>query len=530
MKRTSLYLLIGLILGQSAIAGAAEPLDLETVTRIRDQGLKQSRVMETAEHLTTVIGPRLTGSPAMKEAAEWAVEELKSWGIEHAATESFEFGRGWTFSRASVHMVEPHQLPLIALPRAWSPGTKKPATGEVVQVSLETEEDLKEYEGQLGGKILFLDEARTIEPPERPPFRRHDEASLEEIEEYNIRLGGSPEWRKKRKARREFLKVLVPWLENEKVLATVSQSGWDAGLLRMHRGGSSKAGDPVGVPQLTMAAEHYNRIVRLLDKEIPVELEIDIDARFHEKDVQGYNVIAEIPGTDPEAGVVMAGGHLDSWHTGTGATDNAGSCAAIMEALRILHVLEIKPKRTIRIALWDAEEQGLRGSRAYVERHFASRPDPEDPEQLKLPPFMRDPTWPVEPRPDHGRLSAYFNMDNGGGKIRGIYAQENAAVVPIFQAWMEPFQDLGAGAVSMRTTGSTDHIPFNQVGLPGFQFIQEPLHYFSWTHHSNMDLFDHLQEKDLRQASVVIASFLYHAAMRDDLLPRKPMPTEPKKD
>jgi len=506
------------------------PLDLEMVTRIRDQGLRHSQVMDTAEELTTVIGARLSGSPAMKEAAEWARDKLAGWGMENAALETYEFGRGWTFSRCSVHMVEPQELPLIALPKAWSPGTKKKKSGEVVHAKLESDEDLEEQKGKLAGKIVFLSDAREIEPPEESPFQRYDDQDLEEREQYEIRTGRESDWRKRYRKRREFRKKLIPWLEEEKVLATVTPSGWDAGILRVSRGGSSKAEDPVGVTQFMLAAEHYNRVLRMLDRELTVKLEIDIRAEFHDKDIHGYNTVAEIPGADPDAGVVMLGGHLDSWHGGTGATDNAAGVAMAMEALRILKALDVQPKRTIRIALWDGEEQGLLGSKEYVKTHYASRPEPEDPEQLALPTWAREKTWPITTTPAHKTFSAYFNLDNGGGKVRGIYAQENAAVVPIFERWLEPFHDLGAEVVTMRNTGSTDHASFDAMGLPGFQFLQEPLHYFHWTHHSNMDVFDHLQEKDLMQGSVVLASFVYHAAMAEKPLPRKPMPVEPEED
>jgi carboxypeptidase Q len=506
------------------------PLDLAMVTRIRDQGLRHSQVMDTAEELVTVIGPRLTGSPAMKQAAEWARDTLTEWGLENAAIESFEFGRGWSFSRCSVHMVEPQTLPLIALPKAWTPGTKKKKSGEVVYVKLESVEDLEEQKGKLAGKIVFLKGAREIEPPEESPFHRYDDEELEEKEKYNIRTARESDWRKRYRKRREFNKKLVPWLEEEKVLATVTPSGWDTGILRVSRGGSSKAGDPVGVPQFMLAAEHYNRVMRMLDRELTVKLELDIRTEFHEKDVQGYNTVAEIPGSDPDAGVVMIGGHLDSWHGGTGATDNAAGVAMAMEALRILKALDVEPKRTIRIALWDGEEQGLLGSKEYVKRHFASRPETEDPEQLALATWAREKTWPITTTPAHETFSAYFNLDNGGGQIRGIFAQENAAVVPIFERWFEPFHDLGARAVTMRNTGSTDHASFDAMGLPGFQFVQEPMHYFRWTHHSNMDVFDHLEEKDLMQGSVVLASFAYHAAIAEKRLPRKPMPVEPEED
>jgi len=309
----SLFAFAGVFLTGLFAAQADGPLDgysvdLGMVTRIRDQGLHHSQVMKTAEQLTAVIGPRLSGSPAMKRAAEWARDTLAGWGLENAALETFPgVGRGWTFRHCSVHMVEPHQVPLIALPKAWTPGTKKKRTGEVVRVKLESQEDLEAQEGKLAGKILFLDDARKIEPPEESPFQRYDHEDLEEKERFDIRTGGGQDWRARYKKRIEFWKKLLPWLEKEKVLATVTPSGWDTGILRVSRGGSNKAGDPQGVPQLMIAAEQYNRILRLLDLEIPVRLEIDVKAEFLDKDIHGYNTVAEIPGTDPGCGDRDAG-------------------------------------------------------------------------------------------------------------------------------------------------------------------------------------------------------------------------------
>jgi Zn-dependent M28 family amino/carboxypeptidase len=282
----------------------------------------------------------------------------------------------------------------------------------------------------------------------------------------------------------------------------------------------------VGVTALVMAAEHYNRLVRLATGSTPVELEIDVRARFLDDDAMADNTVAEIPGTDRRGEVVMLGAHLDSWHGGTGATDNAAGCAVVMEAARILKALEVKPRRTIRVALWTGEEQGLLGSRAYVREHFGSRPDPADPVEKELPSYLRRAQGPLTLTADHARLSAYFNLDNGTGRIRGVYTQQNAAAVPIFEAWLRPFADLGATTVSNRSTGSTDHVPFDAVGLPGFQFIQDDADYTTRTHHTNLDVYDRLHREDMVQASTILASFVYHAAMREERFPRKPLPRE----
>jgi Zn-dependent M28 family amino/carboxypeptidase len=271
--------------------------------------------------------------------------------------------------------------------------------------------------------------------------------------------------------------------------------------------GASYAPDAKPVlPEMEVAAEHFGRIARLLEANVEVEVELDTKTQFLD-DLTGYNVVAEIPGTDKKlkSELVMLGGHLDSWHAATGATDNAAGTAVMMEAVRILQAAGLKPRRTIRIALWGAEEQGLHGSKNYVKKHFG------DPESMKL-------------LPDHARLSAYYNVDNGTGKIRGVYLQENSAVRPIFEAWLKPFHDLGARTVTLRNTGGTDHLSFNAVGLPGFQFIQDDIDYDTRTHHTNMDTYERLQEDDLKQAAVIVATFVYHTAMREEKLPRKTLP------
>ena len=319
-------------------------------------------------------------------------------------------------------------------------------------------------------------------------------------------------------------RVLRPFFVAEKALATIEVSPTDAGVVLVGRGGSWVKGEDPGVPALVMAAEQYNRLARLVDRDVEVELELDIRARFHDEDPTAYNTIAEIPGTDKRGEVVMLGAHLDSWHAGTGATDNAAGSAVAMEAVRILQALDVKPRRTIRIALWSGEEEGLLGSKAYVAEHFGTRAGTPDPRERDLPSFLRrDPTGPVTTKPDHARLSAYFNVDNGTGKIRGIYAERNAAVAPIFEAWLRPLHDLGATTVTLRHTGGTDHLPFDAVGLPAFQFIQDEADYETRTHHTNLDVYDRLQKNDLMQAAVVLATFTYDAAMRPERLPRRPL-------
>ena len=528
--------LLALALLSPFAARAAEPVDWEAVNRIRDEGFHHSQVMATARELTEVIGARLTGSPGMARANEWTRDRLAEWGLENARLEPWgPFGRGWSFDRVSAHLVAPFPIPLVALPQAWTPGTDGPVRGELLRVTLEDEEDLEEHRGKLAGKVLLLDEARALGDWEAPMVHRHDPDGLEALQEFEIPAEESAPWRERARKRWRFRKPLNEFLAAEGVVATIRVSSRDAGLVRVGGGGSREPGESPGVPGLVMAVEHYNRLARLAEAAgggeeadapaapAPV-VEIDVVARFHDDDPMAYNTLAEIPGGDLAGELVMAGAHLDSWHGGTGATDNAAGSAIVMEAVRILAALGIEPRRTIRVALWSGEEQGLLGSYAHVEEHFAVRAASADPDEQDLPVRLQEGRGPLALKPAHPDLSAYFNLDNGGGRIRGIYTQENAAVAPIFEAWLEPFHDLGAKTVTLNNTGGTDHLPFDRAGLPGFQFIQDMRDYETLTHHTNADTFDHLDREDMIQASVVLASFLYHAAMRDEPLPRKPLP------
>jgi hypothetical protein len=519
-----------LALGFVTPALSTEPVDLEMVTRIREEGLHRSEVMKTAATLTDVIGPRLTGSPQMKRANEWTRDRLTELGLEEARLESYEFGQGWSFHRAAVHMLEPHELPLIALPRAWSPGTKKAVRGEAMKVKLGSKGDFDEYRGKLKGKILFLSEPRAFEPAAEAAFERYDDSQLAELFEFPIPRERDDSFRKRYLKRWKFRAEKNEFLVEEGVLATVEVSWRGDAMLSVGGTGIYDPEENRGVPSLIMAAEQYNRILRLLEDEERVRLEVDVRADFHTDDLSAYNTVAELRGTDKAGEIVMVGAHLDSWHAGTGASDNAAGCAVAIEAVRILKALDVKPRRTIRVALWSGEEQGLHGSRAYVKDRIATRPESEDPEQLKLPAFLRKEQWPLILEAEHATHSVYFNLDNGSGRIRGIYAEENAAVRPIFEAWLEPLHDLGADTVTLRRTRGTDHMSFDRVGVPGFQFIQDDLDYSSRTHHTNVDVYDHLEADDLKQASVVMASFLYHAAMREEMLPRGPLPREPEEE
>ena len=539
MTRKPLFALL-LILSAFPLP-AEEPVDLSMMTRIRDEGLHRSQVMETLYHLTDAIGPRLTGSPQLKAANDWTRDQFKSWGLANTHLEGYPFGRGWSFSACQVRMVAPRTAVLFALPKAWTPGTHGPVRGPVMRVTVETAKDLDAYRGKVAGKILLLDEARDFKPPSEsnlPPDLRillnapehWTREDLEKLEAFEIRAERDRSGRRAEALQRYKLReAFREFTEQEKVLATIEASSRVNGVLGVSGGGSWEPGKGASVPGLVMTAEHYNEILRLLDHDQPVELELDVDARFHDEDSQAYNTVAEIPGTDKRDELVLAGAHLDSWHAGTGATDNAAGSAVVMEAARILKTLGVKPRRTIRFLLWSGEEQGLFGSNAYVKQHFATRPETKDPAQKELPEYFREETWPLQLKPDHAKVSAYFNLDNGGGRIRGIFTQENAAVKPIFAAWLAPFNDLGADTVTLRNTGSTDHVQFDGVGIPAFQFIQDQLDYLSRTHHTDLDTYDHVPAPDMMQASVIMAAFLYDAAMRPELLPRKPLPQEPPK-
>lgn len=510
---------------------AAEPsetdgVDLGVVTQIRQEGFHDSQVMKTASAIVDGIGERLTGSPNAKRASEWTRDQFATWGLQNAHLEPFTFGRGWQNEFTSVRMTAPDYMELIAYPKAWSEGTNGVIKASAIRVIARRPEDFDKYKGQLTGKIVIFGDMPDVKPQTEAAMSRYDEKSLADISNFEIpseKPRYSPEEIKQRIALR---KAAEKFFASEKAAAVIDASHGDGGTVFVQSAGSYKEGEPRAIPSLAMAAEHFGRIARLLDRGTPVELELDIRNKFYDADPKSSDTVAEIPGTDKKDELVMVGAHLDSWHAGTGATDNAAGCAITMEAMRILQALGLKPRRTIRIVLWTGEEEGLLGSKAYVAEHFGSRPENTDPAEKDLPSYLRKPGTPLTLKPDQKKVSAYFNIDNGTGKLRGIYLQENAAVAPIFKQWIEPFRDLGVNTITYRNTGGTDHLSFDAVGIPGFQFIQDPIEYETRTHHSNMDLYERLQRDDMMQASVVLASFLYNAAMRDEMLPRKPLPKD----
>jgi hypothetical protein len=425
-------------------------------------------------------------------------------------------------------MTAPDVVELLAYPKAWTPGTQGTVSGHCTRVEIEEKNrkrDFEKYRGKLAGMVVIFGPEADVKPVTEAPYRVLSDEELSKLGEYAIPGEHPPDRFAEYLKRQQFMKDLNQFFAEEKVLAVIDHGHGSAGggTVFVQSGGSFRSGETTPVPQLTMAAEQWARIARLLEKKKDVILELNVDNQFYDDAATQYNTVAEIPGNDKQDELVMLGAHLDSWHAGTGATDNGAGTVITMEAVRILEALELKPRRTIRIALWSGEEQGLLGSQRYVEQHFGARPALEEPAMKGMPSLLRREAGPVTVKPEQAKLSAYFNVDNGTGRIRGVYMQENEGVAPIFEAWMRPFKDLGMTALTMRNTGGTDHQSFDAVGIPGFQFIQDPIEYDTRTHHSNMDVYDRLQPEDLKQAAVIVASFVYQTAMRDEILPRKPI-------
>lgn len=516
---------------------AQEKVDLEMISKIRYEGFHNSKIMEIASGLMDGIGPRLTGSPNVKRANEWTRDQLTAFGLSNAHLESWgPFGRGWSNEYVNVRMTSPDTAPLIAYAKAWTPGTNGAVKAKCIRVKIEDKKDFDKYRGKLAGLIAIFGPDVEVKTPAQAFFSRLSDKELADIGEYQIPNEKAAFRFRQYLKRMQFQKELNQFLADEKVLALVDHGygAFGGGAVFVQSGGTWKTGETTTVPAVTVALEQWDRIARLLDEKKDVELELNVANTFYDNDPMQYDTIAEIPGGDKKDEIVMVGAHLDSWHSGTGATDNGAGTVVMMEAMRILKALDIKPRRTIRIGLWTGEEQGLLGSQYYVQQHFGSRPPMEEPDFKGMPALLRREAGPVTVKPEQAKVSVYFNVDNGSGKLRGVFLQENEAVAPIFEAWMQPFKDLGMTTLTMRNTGGTDHLSFDAVGIPGFQFIQDPLDYETRTHHSNMDVYDRLQPDDLKQAAVIVASFVYQAAMRDQMFPRKPiekpLPKETKPD
>ncbi len=544
----------------------------DPIAKIKTEVEKNSKVMETLSYLSDVIGPRLTNSTGMKRANEWTRDKLTEFGIENAHLEPWgPFGTGWTLKKFTLQVTEPQCIPLIAYPKAWSPGTDGPVTGPVVFFNVKEEADFEKYKGKLKGAIVLSSAIREVAPRFEALAIRKTDTDLLNMANASSPTGGrrggrppgapaagGPGADAGRQMPAGFVlngKKLKFFVE-EGVAAVLDPSSiGDAGTLFVSQasvpgatspgpGGppAAAAAPPGGAPparrpsawdkeapknvtQVVVSKEQYNRLVRMVQAGEKLTVTLDLAVEFQDKDLMGYNTVAEIPGTDLKDEVVMLGGHLDSWHSGTGATDNAAGCSVGMEALRIIKALDLKPRRTIRIALWSGEEQGLLGSRGYVKEHFGYLGDGTQGAALGA--MAGGPPAKLTTKPEYEKFSSYFNFDNGGGKIRGIYLQGNEAVRPIFREWLQPFRDMGASTITISNTGGTDHQSFDGIGLPGFQFIQDDLDYDTRTHHSNMDVFDRILSEDMKQASMIMAAFVYNAAMRDEKLPRKPAPGAP---
>jgi hypothetical protein len=515
-------LAVGLALAPvAADQQSAEKIDYEAIYKIKEEGFQRSRVMEITSWLTDVYGPRLTNSPGFHKAGDWAVKEMTTWGLTNAKLDPFPFGRGWSNEKFAMTATTPgSSFPVIGMSTAWTPGTSGAISGEAVFAVIETDDDIARFKGKLQGRIVFTQALRDVPALWTPPASRYTAQELDALRAetdatprggrggFGARAGGPG-----RQGGRggpgagapTFLQRRTQFLKDEGVLATVTAGRGDGGNLFL--GGASanrQPGADLGLPAVVIAIEHYGRIVRTLQKEMPVKIDLEIKNTFSDE-TAAFNVVADLPGTDKADEIVMLGAHFDSWHGATGATDNAAGSAVVMEAMRILKQSGVRLRRTVRIGLWGGEEQGLIGSREYVTAQFANVQD-------------------MILKPAHGKVAAYFNVDNGTGAIRGVYLQGNEAVGPIFDAWMKPFNNLGMTTLTIRDTGGTDHQSFDRVGLPGFQFIQDEVEYGTRTHHSTMDTYERIQEEDMRKNAVIVAAFAYHAANRDEKLPRKPLP------
>lgn len=508
-----------LVLVATATASAA-PVDLQTLDQIADAGFNHGEAVETAEYLSDQIGARLTNSPSMRKAEAWAQKRFAGMGLKNVHAEGFEFGRGWWVEAAHVRMVAPRPLDLAAIPVAWSPPTNGAVTAPIVLAPIRSEADFAQYHGKLKGRIVLSTPPSAPRDQVEPPFERFTDADLAKMDAYT-EPHYDPDLAMRRAEIYALGKKLDDFLAAEGAVARLGKSRSDA--RRLHGEGSGyRVADPPKIPAFEVGAEDYSRLVRLASVG---EVKVELESRVHYEgaDTKAYNILAELPGTDPRAGFVMAGAHLDSWVAGDGAADNGAGVAVVMEAARILSSLGLHPKRSIRFALWSAEEQGLLGSTAYVATHFAHRPPGVGP----APPYMAN-TYPIATLPEYGQMHGYFNLDMGSGKIRGVYAEGNFAAMPMLKEWLAPLAPLGVYGPVAGATGSTDHVGMVRVGLPAFQFVQDPLDYDSRVHHTDLDTFDHLRPDDLRQAAVVLASVLLDAAESDVPLPGNALPTEPR--
>jgi len=496
--------------------------DYAMYSRIRDEGLNHSQALDHVSWLADVYGPRLQGSPAMRQAGDWVMKTLTSWGLSSVHQEKWPFGKGWGLVRFNGHMIEPQVMPLIGVPRSWTPGTSGPVTADVVAVSIRSDADFEKYRGKLAGKIVLTQAVREVKMLEGIVVQRWNDALLKEAMTTPIpapapaaAAGGRGPTLAERIQQfllDEHVAAAFDRGSDASIVPGDNQMSWrtqrtDGGTVFPSAGGPRDAANAGKVvPAITLAVEHYNRMMRILEKGVPVRVELDVKTRFFdETEPNGFNVLADLPGSDPSGEFVLLGAHLDSVGAGTGATDNAAGTAVMMEAMRILKTVGARPRRTIRLGLWGGEEEGLLGSKAYVASHLA------DVKTMAL-------------KPEHQKLSAYYNLDNGTGRIHGVWMQGNLAIVPIFDAWIKPLRDLEVTTLTPQSVRGSDYLSFDEAGIPAFQFMQDRLEYNSRTHHSNMDVADRVQRDELVQMAVVVATFAYNTAMLEEKLPRKPLP------
>ncbi len=524
-KRIASLFILSAVVASFAVAQTKQSYDSSAVAQIIKAEKDSSDVLQILGYIADVYGPRLTWSPAFMRAAGWAINEMKSIGLANVHLEGWTpMGKGWELKQYWANVIGDQTFPLISYPKAWSPNTEGTIIGELIYLKADSVEALKSYRGKLKGKFVLLDEPRQLSPRFQPLATRTPDSTLLKLanagpEGQGFRLRLTPEIKARIRFNSEKLKIC----EEEGAAAILTESAGDDGNVFVQQASVPVDPDtpyvrwpnawdenaPKIVPQISVGAEHYNRLLRMIEMGVAPKIEMNLQVEFTKAD-SGYDVIGEIPGTDLKDEVVMIGGHFDSWHGGTGATDNGTGSAVCLEAMRLIKELNFHPRRTIRIALWGGEEEGLLGSRGYVKAHFGEQGG-----------TWFEPEGPLTIKPEAEKFQVYFNDDNGAGKFRGIYLQNNEAARTIFREWLRPFESMGASTISFRNTGGTDHLSFDAIGLPGFQFIQDPLDYGTITHHSIMDVYDRAPAEDLKQSATIMAAFAYNAAMMDGRFPRK---------
>jgi carboxypeptidase Q len=550
-----LALLLALFVGLPLWAAekVTRTINLVDVNKIKAEGMQHSQVMELNSWLSDVYGPRLTGSPAVEQGAKWAMGKMKEWGLVNVKMEPWTnrngFERGWTNDKFYLQAVSPQKFAIPGTPTAWTPGTKGLVSGEVVMVTANNDAELGKYKGKLRGKWVITGPAPEVEAFWTAPATRYTNEELAAMEKATTPgrgrvFGGGPQAAPaggpatpqpqrafRRRGGQPFANSHNEFLAAEGALGVISTISRGHGLYMI---GGNRATDPEkSTPRIMIAAEQYGRIARIIGKNQPVVIEADIKNTYYPNPSM-FNIVGEIPGSDKADEVVMLGAHFDSWHAATGAADNGVGSCAMLEVMRILKATRVKLRRTVRIGLWTGEEQGIIGSREYVSAHYGARKPLPGAAGRNADGGGRGgegggrfggPQGPLELKPEHAKFDVYLNLDNGSGALRGVYLQGNAAVGPIFREWMEPFRSLGMTTLTIRNTRGTDHQSFDAVGLPAFQFIQDEIEYEPIAHHTNMDTYERLQPNDCMKMATIVAGFAYLAANRDELLPRKPLPT-----